>query len=48
MNPIVNFEATATDNIDQQVQIKYDKNPGSTFEIGKTTVEVTATDASGN
>ena len=42
------YEATATDNSKLKVKITYDKDPGSKFEIGITTVKVTATDIAGN
>lgn len=44
---IVNFVATATDNY-SQATITYDRNPGTLFATGTTTVTVTAKDAAGN
>ena len=40
--------ATATDNVDNDVNISYSHNSGSLFPIGVTNVTVTATDNSGN
>src|SRR5262249_30961230 len=40
-------KATATDNCGGSVSISYSKNAGTLFPIGDTTVNVTATDASG-
>ena len=48
LEPVVNFEATATDSEASPVKISYDKDPGSTFTTGKTIVNVTAKDTSGN
>jgi hypothetical protein len=45
---VVNFQATATDNCDPDVNILYDPQPGSQFPVGVTTVNVIATDNSGN
>lgn len=44
---IVNFAATATDNYGQAT-ISYDRNPGTQFPAGTTTVTVTAKDEAGN
>jgi PKD repeat protein len=44
---IVNFVATATDNYSQST-ISYDRNPGTQFSAGITTVTVTAKDEAGN
>ncbi|MFZ1453206.1 MAG: PA domain-containing protein [Ferruginibacter sp.] len=44
---IVNFAATATDNCSTPT-ITYSKNPGTQFNIGTTTVTVTAADSCGN
>jgi hypothetical protein len=44
---IVNFAATATDNY-SQVTISYDRNSGTYFSTGTTTVTVTAKDEAGN
>jgi HYR domain len=41
---VVNFAATALDNLSGAVPVSYSVQPGSTFPIGTTTVEVTATD----
>ncbi|MFH2055221.1 MAG: Ig-like domain-containing protein [bacterium] len=45
---IVNFAASATDNCDGSVAITYSQNPGTLFPKGTTTVNVTATDDTGN
>ncbi len=45
---VVNFTATATDNAGQPVLISYSPASGSVFNIGTTTVTVTAVDASNN
>src|SRR5206468_2750844 len=45
---VVNFTASATDNIDGSVPVSYSQNPGTTFPLGTTTVTVSAQDASGN
>jgi len=44
---IINFAATASD-ICGPVAITYSQNPGTVFPVGVTTVNVTATDVSGN
>jgi len=44
---VVIFEATATDNCDSDVAITYSQNPSTAFNVGTTTVNVTATDDSG-
>ncbi|HYP53994.1 MAG TPA: PxKF domain-containing protein [Pyrinomonadaceae bacterium] len=44
----VAFAATASDNCSGPVIISYSKQPGSIFNVGTTTVTVTATDAAGN
>jgi hypothetical protein len=44
----VGFEAQATDNLDPSPIIEYSIEPGTTFPIGTTTVQVTATDHAGN
>lgn len=41
---VVDFEATASDNCDSDVDIAYSQNPGSIFPEGTTQVNVTATD----
>ena len=46
--PKVDFEATATDDSILPIEITYDKDPGSLFKTGSTTVKVTATDGAGN
>ncbi len=43
-----NFVASATDAADPAPAISYGKTPGSVFPFGTTTVNITATDASGN
>ncbi|NRB46385.1 MAG: HYR domain-containing protein, partial [Saprospiraceae bacterium] len=44
---VVPFTASATDNCDSDVAITYSQNPGTAFDVGTTTVNVTATDDSG-
>lgn len=44
---VVNFAATATDNC-SPVTITYSSNPGILFNVGVTTVTITAKDVSGN
>jgi HYR domain len=45
---VVTFEVTAQDNVDGTVPVECTPESGSTFPIGVTTVECTATDAAGN
>ncbi len=45
---VVNFAATATDNCDTNVDIVYSQNPGTAFNVGTTTVNVTTTDEDNN
>jgi probable HAF family extracellular repeat protein len=45
---VVEFTATATDDVDGDVPVECTPASGSTFAIGDTTVECTATDAAGN
>ena len=45
---IVNFQATATDNVDANPSVSCTPPSGSTFSLGTTPVSCTATDASGN
>jgi hypothetical protein len=45
---VVNFIATATDNVDGSVPVTCVPASGSTFNEGPTTVECSATDAAGN
>ncbi len=45
---VVTFSATATDLVTASPVIAYSVAPGSTFPLGVTTVNVTATDAAGN
>ena len=47
-NPVVNFMATAIDNVSLPAKIMYDKLPGNKFKTGKTIVMATATDRAGN
>ena len=47
-NPVVNFKATATDNISLPVKITYDQDPGNKFKTGKTIVKAISTDRAGN
>jgi hypothetical protein len=44
----VSFTATAADDVDLETVIAYSPDPGSEFSLGKTAVNVTATDSSGN
>ncbi len=44
----VNFAVTATDNCGSPISYTYSQASGTVFPVGVTTVEVTATDASGN
>ncbi len=44
---VVIFAATATDNCDSDVAITYSQNSSTAFNVGTTTVNVTATDDSG-
>jgi hypothetical protein len=44
----VNYNVTATDNCAGQVNVSVSPASGSTFNVGTTTVNATATDASGN
>jgi uncharacterized delta-60 repeat protein len=45
---VVGFSATATDNLDPSPGVIVTPSSGSTFDIGTTPVNVTATDAAGN
>jgi hypothetical protein len=45
---VANFAASATDVVTASPTIAYSAAPGSTFPIGTTTVNVSATDAAGN
>jgi rhamnogalacturonan endolyase len=45
---VVDFAATALDDVSGNVAVSYSVAPGSTFPIGTTTVTVTAQDAYGN
>src|SRR5215212_2954056 len=45
---VVDYTATATDNVDENVQVDCKPPSGSTFPIGSTTVNCSATDAAGN
>lgn len=45
---MITFTASATDNCDANPTVTADPPSGSIFPVGTTTVEVTATDASGN
>jgi hypothetical protein len=45
---VINFNATATDNVDGSVPVVCTATSGSTFSIGMTTVSCMATDAVGN
>jgi hypothetical protein len=45
---IVTFTASATDLVDGSVAVTYSKDPGTLFQLGPTTVTVTATDKAGN
>jgi Ca2+-binding RTX toxin-like protein len=45
---VVNFEVSAEDDVDGQVEVSCDPESGSTFPVGTTTVTCTATDAAGN
>src|SRR5213078_3148125 len=45
---VVNYTATATDNSNQSVSVNCSPASGNTFPAGTTTVQCTATDASGN
>lgn len=42
------FNATATDDVDGSVTVNCDKTTGDTFPLGTTTVTCSATDAAGN
>ncbi len=44
----VNYTVSATDNCSSPITYTYSKASGTVFSVGSTTVEVTATDASGN
>ena len=44
----VQFNATATDDVDASVTVNCDKASGDTFPLGTTTVTCSATDAAGN
>ena len=46
--PVINFQATATDNVTKNVPITYSQAPGSVFPIGETVVTATATDQASN
>ena len=45
---VVNFTASGTDNCGGSVAISYSQDPGTIFNVGTTTVNVTAEDESGN
>jgi hypothetical protein len=45
---VVNYTATANDNVDGAVPVTCSKASGSTFALGTTTVNCSATDAAGN
>ncbi|MFP5247601.1 MAG: HYR domain-containing protein, partial [Thermoanaerobaculia bacterium] len=47
-NPQVTYEATATDLVDASVDVVCTPPSGSTFPMGETTVQCTATDDAGN
>jgi large repetitive protein len=44
----ITYTATATDNVDGDVEVTCEPPSGSTFKVGTTTVSCSATDASGN
>ena len=48
LEPVANYEAAATDNSIFPIKITYDKDSGSFFKTGNTTVKVTATDGAEN
>ena len=45
---VVNFAATGSDNCGGTVDITYSQNPGTVFNVGTTTVNVTGKDFTGN
>lgn len=45
---VVEFGATALDDVDGAVPVRFSREPGSVFPLGTTTVIVTAVDAAGN
>ncbi len=45
---VVSFAATGSDNCGGPVAISYSQDPGTAFNVGTTTVDVTAKDESGN
>ncbi|HTD82185.1 MAG TPA: FlgD immunoglobulin-like domain containing protein, partial [Gemmatimonadaceae bacterium] len=47
-NPVVNYTATATDNIDGPIPVSCSPPSGSTFQAGATTVQCNATDTHAN
>mgnify|MGYP003881124325 CR=1 FL=1 len=45
---VVNFTVTATDNCDGSVAVSLNQNSGTSFNVGTTTINASATDAAGN